>query len=205
MLLTERKQPFDDAGWTYELKYDGYRLMAWAGTEGFFLKSRGGTDATGWFPEVPQALQELLGVNHRGTLFDGEVCVLDEFGRPDFNKLHERGQRRGWSPGLSRVVYCIFDALVFEGRDLRTLPLVQRKARLLEVLPEKRKGLLPVQGFDGEGRWLYAQVCQLQLEGIVAKRKGSPYVDGIRSSDWVKVKRPGATPAQRFKRDKYSG
>lgn len=197
MLLEKARAPFDDPAWTFELKYDGYRLMAQTDGERAWLKSRNGADATAWFPEVVEGLLQLPPGVH---VLDGEVCVLDQYGRTDFDRLHTRAMARRWKPGLAAVVYCIFDAPMHNGADLRNLPLVSRQQRLKRLFARPASSLLRVQGFVGEGVWLYEQAVHLELEGVVGKRLDSPYVSGERSKSWLKVKRPGATPAQRFVR-----
>lgn len=191
MLLHERKAvPKGD--WHFEIKYDGYRLLA--ASDGR-LKSRNGADATRWFPEVSQAVSNLA----PGCIFDGEVCVLDEAGRSDFERLHSRAARRGRPAGADSVVYCVFDLLVQSGKDMRGHAIEQRKAALRDTLDCCPDVLLFVDWAD-DGDWLYRQALALKLEGIVAKRAGSLYADGRRSHDWVKVKRPGAVPPERFRR-----
>ncbi|WP_310733649.1 ATP-dependent DNA ligase, partial [Aquincola tertiaricarbonis] len=189
--------PFSDPDWLYEIKYDGYRMLAeWDGGT-VRLQSRNGTDATRWFPEVVASLACLRGGR---CIVDGEVCVLDDLGRSDFNKLHARAKRRGYRAGDDVTVFCVFDLLVQDGKSMMQLPLVERKKRLAKVLAGEMPCVLPVGHFDEVGQDLYRQAVQLKLEGIVAKRMASPYVPGARSSDWLKIKRPGGTPAERFKR-----
>lgn len=192
MLLSERKT-VPTGEWHFEIKYDGYRLLA--ATSPAQLKSRSGHDATTWYPEVAAAMASLA----PGCILDGEVCVLDEYGRSDFELLHRRSARRGKPPGSHHVAYCAFDLLVHRGRDIRTQPIEKRKAALRRVLDCCRDTLLFVDWVD-DGNWLYRQALALSLEGIVAKRAGSAYAPGTRSRDWVKIKRPGAVPAERFKR-----
>lgn len=196
MLLSERKTAFSDPAWVYELKFDGYRLLAEVDAGCCILRSRSGADATSWFPEVAAGLARLPG-HH---VFDGEVSVLDDIGRSDFDRLHARAKRRGLRPGFDPVVFCAFDALVVDGLDVMTQPLSTRKVQLRRLLASGPGSVLYVQGIEGEGEALYQQALALKLEGIVAKRLDSPYVSGARSPDWFKIKRPGAVPAERFKR-----
>lgn len=193
MLLTERKTLPATGKWLWEIKLDGYRVLATTGTPQ--LKTKGGADATKWFPEVVAALATLP----PGNIVDGEVCVLDDIGRSDFNRTHARALHRGWYSGADPVAYCIFDLIVGSGQDLRSQPIEQRRAGLATLLSSKPAGLLFVQSV-GDGAWLYQQALALGLEGIVGKRAGSTYQAGVRSPDWVKIKRPGAVPAQRFRR-----
>lgn len=197
MLLTELPRPFSDPAWTYELKFDGYRLMAEIEAGRCALKSRNGANATAWFPEVTSGLATLTGGPH---VLDGEACVLDELGRSDFDRLHARARRRRNWPGADPVVFCAFDALVIDGKNLMGRPLSARKAALKRLLAARPASVLYVSGIDADGEGLYEQAVALRLEGIVAKRLRSHYVPGERSADWIKIKRPGAVPAQRFDR-----
>jgi bifunctional non-homologous end joining protein LigD len=136
-------------------------------------------------------------------VLDGEVVVLDELGRSDFERLHARSHRRGWYEGADAVVYVAWDVLVHRGADVRGKPLEVRKALLTRLLAKARPSVLLSQHVDGlQAPELYRMACDLKLKGIVLKRLGSTYCGGEpRTGDWVKVKRPGATPAERFTRD----
>jgi bifunctional non-homologous end joining protein LigD len=135
-----------------------------------------------------------------GNILDGEVCMLDDIGRSDFMRLQARSRRRGRPAGSDPVVFCAFDLLVHRGQDMRAKPLKQRKAKLARALEKPLAHVLLVQDMPDKVAWLYEQALALQLEGIVAKRLDSPYLAGVRSDNWLKIKRPGAIPAQRFKR-----
>ncbi len=190
-MLAERRTALPRSGvWSFEPKMDGYRMLATRDA----LRTRGGADATRWFPELVRALSALPAGHH---IIDGEVCVLDSIGRSDFNRLHERALRRGWYAGADPVVLCAFDLLVHAGVDIRSLPIEARKERLRDLVAGV-PGVLLVTGTD-DGAWLWGHVEALKLEGIVAKRAGSVYVAGP-SRDWLKVKRAGATPAGKFHR-----
>lgn len=195
MLLGEAKRPFDDPGWTAELKFDGYRVLAGIRDGRARLKSRNGADATKWYPEL-QSLSALPGE----PILDGEVCVLDELGRSDFNRLQDRSRRRGRPTGSEGVVYCVFDLLSHRGKDMREQPLSKRKAALKRLLSKAPASVMLVQDVPGQVPWLYTQALSLELEGIVAKRLDSQYLAGQRSDAWLKIKRPGAIPPERFKR-----
>jgi bifunctional non-homologous end joining protein LigD len=134
-------------------------------------------------------------------IVDGEMCVLDELGRSDFDKLQDRARRRRWYEGASPVVYCVFDLLVNRGVDITQQPLMQRKAALAKLFKPARPGILVVRHFEDQPERIFAEaVIPLKLEGLVAKRAASVYQAGVRSTDWVKVKRKGAIPPERFKR-----
>lgn len=195
MLLIERHAIPAAPDWTWEIKYDGYRMLASTGPAPQ-LRTRNGADATGWFPEIVATLATLPA----GVILDGEICVLDELGRSDFERVHARARRRRWYAGADLVTYCTFDQLATGGQDLRAEPIEQRRAALAKLFAKRPAHFLRVQAID-DGAWLYSQALgPLQLEGVVGKRAGSTYQSGARSPDWIKVKRPGAIPPQRFER-----
>ncbi len=188
MLATARDEPFSKRGWLFEIKYDGYRLIA--GREGpdAVLVSRSGGDFTETFPDVARALR---GLPYEGLVLDGEVVVHDDQGLPSFGRLQRRGllQRRA---DVARAAlelpatFYAFDVLGFGDYDLRGLPLIDRKEVLREILP----GIGPVRFSDHiveKGSEMYEQVCSMGLEGVVAKKADAPYRGG-RSTDWVKVR-----------------
>jgi bifunctional non-homologous end joining protein LigD len=199
MLLIERPLNLSEPGWVYELKFDGYRLLAEFGDGSVKLRTRNGADATRWFPEVADSLASVRGGPH---ITDGEICVLDDLGRSDFDRLHDRARRRRWYEGADPVTYCAFDLLMLNGDDIMTLPLLERKMLLAQLLQPPAAAVLFVGHFDSGAEQLFKEaVVPLKLEGLVAKRASSPYVPGSRSPDWVKVKRKGAVPPGRFKRE----
>lgn len=201
MLLEEVSPRLAPTGneWTAEIKYDGYRLFALVAEGRLMLRTRGRNgnpaDATRWYPEL-RGLTSLPSE----TVLDGEVAVLDDIGRSDFESLHARSRRRKLSPGDRPVAYCAFDLLMLGGKDLRAWPLKRRKEALAELLSPPPDHVLFVQDLPGQVAALYSAALQLQLEGVVAKRLDSAYQSGARSLDWVKVKRPGAVPPERFRR-----
>lgn len=201
MLLDKRKHPpFDSEDWAFEVKYDGWRLLAEFGAGRPGLRTRQGLDASEWFPEVGQALERYGRARH---VVDGEVCVLDALGRSDFDRLQHRGRRKCWYPDCDPVVFCIFDLLVEAGRDVMGLPYTERKQRLARLFsPKPRRSLLVVQSIPEQGIALFAQAVALELEGIVGKRKDSVYLPGERTDAWRKVRRPGAVPPERFRFDR---
>jgi bifunctional non-homologous end joining protein LigD len=151
------------------------------------LATRNGVDATPWFPEIVRALTRLRGGPH---VLDGEVCVLDEYGRSDFDSLQARAHGRCYYTDCDPVLYCVFDLLAVEGRSTVALSIEARKKLLAQLLAPYIPSLLYVGHFDAEhGREAFKRAVQLDLEGIVAKRLGSLYRPGERSPDWVNIKR----------------
>ncbi|HVT17034.1 MAG TPA: non-homologous end-joining DNA ligase [Thermoanaerobaculia bacterium] len=177
-----RERPFSQAGWLFELKYDGFRIVAGRGPGGIQLGYRSGRDATPLFPELVRAVGELP---FASLLLDGEVVMVDGAGRPSFQDLQRRAQRRAGR----QVAFFAFDLLACEGFDLRPLPLRMRKELLRKVLAaaDPAGPLRYVDDLAERGEELYAAVRRMGLEGIVAKRADSPYRAGP-STDWLKVR-----------------
>ena len=188
MLAETRDTPFSDPAWLFELKLDGYRLLAERGKGPAHLYSRNGNDLASSFPEVTRAVGALP---LDRVLLDGEVVAVDEAGRPSFQRLQQRAKltraldvRR--AAVENPVTFYAFDLLAAEGYDLRPLPLRTRKELLRKLLPPA--GLIRfLEDFPGDGEVLYQQVRKLGLEGILAKRADSPYRAG-RSPSWLKIR-----------------
>jgi bifunctional non-homologous end joining protein LigD len=188
MLAEATEVPFSGPGWLFELKYDGYRLLAWKEGTRVTLRYRGGGDATPLFPEVARALA-LLPIEE--AVIDGEVVVLDAAGRPDFHALQGRAQLRRAADVADGSVarpatLFAFDLLAAGGLDLRGLPLERRKAVLAALVPR----LGPVRFADHveeHGEALFREVAGRGLEGVVGKRADAPYRAG-RSPAWRKVR-----------------
>jgi bifunctional non-homologous end joining protein LigD len=188
MLAASQERPFTRAGWIFELKYDGYRLLAERHGREPYLRSRAGLDLTATFPEIARAVR---GLPYEGLVLDGEVVVNDLEARPSFSRLQKRGRILNRDDALRASVerpatYHAFDILALEGLDLRTLPLLERKEILREVLPT----VGPIRYADHieeQGEAMYAQVERMRLEGIVAKKGDASYRGG-RSKSWIKVR-----------------
>jgi len=188
MLAEIGDQPFSHRDWIFELKWDGFRLVAAQEGARVRLSYRKGNEATTLFPEITKAIQALP---YRGLVLDGEVVVCDDEGRAIFQRLQRRAQiTRAADVARAALVYpatyYVFDLLAFEGLDLRALPLTTRKAALRRLLPTRG----PVRfsdhvEADGEGLW--REVERQRLEGVVAKKAQSTYRAG-RSADWLKLR-----------------
>ena len=188
MLAQPHDRPFSKSGWVFELKYDGYRLLAAREGGRAHLRYRRGQEVTGSFPELALAVRNLP---YAGLVIDGELVVLDEAGRPSFQKLQQRVQLRRQAD-IERatvelpVTMVCFDLLAVEGHDLRSLPLTERKAWLERVLPAAGP-LRWVEHIEERGAEMHEAVQALGVEGIVAKRADSTYRAG-RHGDWLKIR-----------------
>jgi bifunctional non-homologous end joining protein LigD len=188
MLCQVAEAPFSSSDWIFELKYDGYRMIAFGGAGQAALRYRSGQDCTDRYPELTSALRALP---IAGLVLDGEVVKLDDEGKPDFSQLASRGQLHRTSEVqraalTDPVSYVIFDLLGAAGYDLRSLPLLVRKSLLQRIVPTigpLRYG----EHIATHGEALLQQVVARGLEGVVAKRADSPY-RSTRSRDWLKMK-----------------
>jgi bifunctional non-homologous end joining protein LigD len=182
MLATLVERPFDDPAWGFEVKWDGYRAIASIDATGnVTLTSRNGLDLLARFPDLAE-----IGTAFRSlpAVIDGEICALDERGRSSFQALQRYMKSpRGKRPALT---YVAFDLLYADGRDLRALPLAERKAKL-EALIVPDRGVLYSQHIAGTGNAFFGLAEREGLEGIIGKRLDSPY-RATRSRDWVKIK-----------------
>jgi bifunctional non-homologous end joining protein LigD len=188
MLADTAERPFSGHGWIFELKYDGYRLLAERGGDRVELRFRGGHDATPAFPEIRRAL---LALPLDDFLLDGEVVVLDREGRPSFQSLQKRVQlRRPAEIERERVTLpatlFVFDLLACGGFDLRPLPLLKRK-ELLRLLVPVSGPLRFADHVEERGEDLFRAARDLGLEGLVAKAANTPYKAG-RSKSWLKLR-----------------
>jgi bifunctional non-homologous end joining protein LigD len=186
MLAEAGEGAFSDPAWLFELKYDGYRVLARREDGRAVLRYRSGEDATALFPELTRAL-ELLPAD---AVLDGEIVVLAPDGRPSFEALQQRAAARGAEVARAAaerpVTLFAFDLLALGDLDLRPLRLIDRKRLLASLVPR----LGPVRYADhveGRGEDLLREVVARGLEGIVAKRVDAPYRAG-RSAAWRKIK-----------------
>lgn len=176
MLLDSRKYvPFNSPDWLFEIKNDGYRMICEFGADGVQMRTRGGYDCAGWFPEVSQALGTFRG---GPFIVDDEVCVMDDLGHSDFDRLQERAVRRSHFRGCHPVVYTVFDLLMDRGRSVMDLPLTERRrgTRGSSRRSRSRLTLFVMDAISEHGIELYALAVELKLEGPVAKRADSIYV-----------------------------
>jgi bifunctional non-homologous end joining protein LigD len=164
--------------WIYELKFDGYRALVIKDHDRVEIRSRKDKDLTRMYPRLATAG---LRLNAEQVVVDGEIVALDLQGRPSFQALQHRGSHPG-----HQIVFYAFDLLHFNGTDLTDQPLLKRRARLSRVL--EGSGVLLSEELPGTAAGIVEAVRGLGLEGVIAKRKDSPYEPGERSDAWQKLK-----------------
>ena len=178
MLATPVTKPFDHPDWIFEVKWDGYRAVAEIRDGSVSLYSRNGISFDKKYSPVVESLRK-FGFD---AVLDGEIVVVDDQGRPDFQALQHYPDS-----GSGHLLYYVFDLLHFRGHDLTDLPLLRRKELLKKTLPS-----IPRIRFSNhvwkEGMLFYAVAKEKGLEGIVAKHSQSVYETGRRSRQWLKVK-----------------
>jgi bifunctional non-homologous end joining protein LigD len=167
--------PGDDARWAYEVKWDGYRTLAFVHDGRVRLQSSRGLDVTAKYRELHRLPEQ---VHAADAIVDGEVVVLDDLGRPRFELL-----QRHEDPAC----YVAFDLLAVDGRELIGEPYEERR-RLLQATVEPGPGLIVTAHHIGHGRELLAAAVAQGLEGLMAKRLGSTYQPGRRTPAWRKIK-----------------
>ena len=173
-------------GWLFELKWDGVRVLALRAAGRVELWSRSGRRVGTQYPEVTAGIAPLPG---EALALDAEIVALDEQGRSNFERLQRRMHVTRGIEAVARAVPVtayVYDCLVLSGRDLRSLPLVERKALLREVVP-RRGRVRYCDHVAGRGRAFLDAACAAGLEGVVAKRGDSPYRGG-RRMEWRKIK-----------------
>jgi len=172
-------------GWSYEFKWDGVRVLALFEGGSPRLFARSGAVVTLAYPEISGL------VLPAGSLLDGEMVVLDASGRPSFTSLAERMHvrepaRAARLAASQPVTYMIFDLLGYDGKSLLDLPYSARRERLEDLELAGPHWMVPPTFSDGAATEAAAR--ENRLEGVVAKRLGTPYLPGARSPDWIKVK-----------------
>jgi bifunctional non-homologous end joining protein LigD len=178
MLATLVKEPFDHPDWIFEVKWDGYRAVAEIRDKDVSLYSRNGISFDKKFSPVVDSLRK----SGFDAVLDGEIVVVDDQGRPDFQALQHYQD-----PGSGHLLYYVFDLLYFRGHDLKDLPLVRRKELLKKILPSVPK-IRFGDHVGKEGVLFFNVVKEKGLEGIIAKHSQSVYETGRRSRQWLKVK-----------------
>ena len=167
--------PPDDGGWAYEVKWDGYRTLAFVEAGRLRLQSSNLIDVTAKWPELGALADH---VPAERAVLDGELVVLDDHGRPRFELVQQHKRQA--------AIY-LFDVLSIDGHDTIALPYEDRRRLLAELVEPGDNWLVPAHRI-GEGAALLEATAQQELEGVMAKRLGSTYRPGTRSKEWIKVK-----------------
>lgn len=168
----------------FEVKWDGYRLAVHIAPGRVRIITRGGYDWTSRFPSIAAESHEL---EHATMILDGEAVVLDHKGRSEFRLLQRALGRKPSMHDPSEIFFFAFDLLYLDGRDLRRLPLLERR-RLLESIIAGHDGVIRLsEEVEADGEEFFRIACDHGLEGIVAKHRGKPYHSG-RRPDWLKIK-----------------
>jgi bifunctional non-homologous end joining protein LigD len=177
MLATPTDAPFDDAGWGFEDKYDGFRMVAKIESGKITLYSRNGKIISHSYIEVAKALEGVKG----DAVIDGELVALDMNGVSHFQLLQNALRSE------AKLQYCAFDLMFHNGEDLRGLTLLERKERLNSILP-RHKLIAFSRHRKKSGNKFFEEAERKGLEGIMAKRADSTYLSGGRTTDWLKIK-----------------
>lgn len=167
--------------WLYELKYDGYRILAYLEGNNVRLITRNGNDYTKRFSDIAYSLIDWAA--GRAMILDGEMVITDTEGKSDFQAL----QNYMKNPKGKNLTYIVFDLLALDGRDFRGQPLIQRKETLEALMKDSPKNLGYSQHIEGKGKEFFHAACQANLEGILGKKADSVY-SGTRNGDWIKLK-----------------
>jgi bifunctional non-homologous end joining protein LigD len=177
MLATLTDAPFDDPGWVFEDKYDGFRMIAEIRRGKVALYSRNGKIISHSYIEVAKALEGVKG----DAVIDGELVAIGKDGVSHFQLLQNALRHE------AKLQYCAFDLMFENAADLRKQPLLERKKRLKAILP--RDKLIAFSSHrKGDGKKFFAEAEQKGLEGLMAKRADGAYTSGSRSPDWLKIK-----------------
>ena len=188
MLATSIDKPFDGLEWLFEIKWDGYRAVAFIENGKVRLVSRNQNELTERYPELKDMPQF---VKAKNAILDGEVVALDEQGRASFSLMQQRtgfrpGGRRGATNADVPVLYYAFDLLYLDGYDWRRVQLEERKKKLASVLVAG-DALRYSDHYEQQGKALFEIARKKGLEGILAKKRDSIYQER-RSREWLKIK-----------------
>ncbi|TRX75505.1 DNA ligase D [Pseudomonas mangiferae] len=170
-----------EGDWSYEIKFDGYRILARVDGDDIRLFTRNGND---WTARMPRQVEALRALGVESAWLDGEMVVTNAQGNPDFQALQNAFE----DSHSGRIAYYLFDVPYLNGTDLRDVPVEQRRAALDALLKDNRSPLLRYStSFDEAPEKVLANACRMKLEGLIGKRLGSPY-SSKRSADWIKLK-----------------
>jgi bifunctional non-homologous end joining protein LigD len=186
MLATLVDDPFSNPEWIFETKWDGFRSICFVRNGRARFVSRNQIEMTPQYPELENVGKQLAA---KEAILDGEIVALDKDGMPRFQLLQPRvGRKSGIDAlrGKGQIVYYVFDLLYVDGYDLMPCAVVERKAVLQNIL-RPASFIKLSEHIVGDGEAFFKQIEKFHLEGMIAKRAASPYVQK-RSKDWLKVK-----------------
>ena len=178
MLAKEVGEPFDNAGWLFEIKWDGYRAVTQKTNSEILLYSRNGLSFQEKYPIIIDQLKEVKA----DAVLDGEIVVLDEAGKPNFQYLQHYSEHQD-----KPIQYQVFDLLELNGKNTRDIELVKRKELLQQLIPENDV-IKYCDHILEHGVSFFELTTENGLEGMIAKKIDSPYLPGKRTGDWVKIK-----------------
>ena len=173
-------------GWVHEIKHDGIRLQIHVRDKRVRLYTMTGVD---WTDRYPWIVEDVARLKMRHAIIDAEGCCDGDRGITDFERLMARVH------DASAYAYA-FDLLMLDGKDIRSLPLDDRKAALVKLLRKAKPGIRYSEHISGDGKRIFERACMMGLEGIVSKRLNSPYRSG-KVKSWLKVKNPKAAAVLR--------
>jgi len=180
-LATLVRTPPAGIGWAYEIKFDGYRILACCERGEARLFTRSGND---WTAKMASLARQVSLLPADTAWLDGEVAVLGDDGLPKFNALQNAFDR----VGTEHITYFIFDVLYLNGKDLRGVEFQERRAVLEQLFAHYDQGRVRFsQTFDADGASVLQSACKMGLEGVIAKRLNAPY-RSTRTDSWLKVK-----------------
>jgi bifunctional non-homologous end joining protein LigD len=185
-LPTKTDTPPSGEMWLHEIKHDGFRVTARKTGAQVRLYSRPGNDLTRRFPLIVEALARL---RSRSCVIDGEAVACDDNGLASFERIRYRQHDGG-------LFLYAFDLIELNGDDVRRDPLQVRKATLASIVAKARPGIRFNEHIEGDGPTVFAHACKMGLEGIVSKRKDSPYRSGVLPR-WLKMKNPACSAVKR--------
>jgi bifunctional non-homologous end joining protein LigD len=198
MLATLVDKPFNNKDWVFEVKWDGIRSIFYVHKmkDIFKLQSRNGIDITHRYPEIIESLKHVVKYN-KSAIFDGEIVVLNKEGYPEFGSHKERMSINS-DREISRLsktlpaTYYLFDILYYDGQDLRNKDYIDRRKILSKILSQSnynnKKRIRISDYIEQQGVAVFENIKNMNIEGIIAKRKNSKYIQGTRSKDWLKIK-----------------
>lgn len=179
MLATAHEIPFDDEDWVFEIKWDGYRAVTEKNGKNIKFYSRNGLSFTELYPEIANELKKIK----KDCVLDGEIVVLNEDGKPSFQKLQQFDENRGLP-----ILYYVFDCLSYDGKDITDLSLIERKKYAQKAIP-KSNTILYSDHLEKDGEKFFNEISKIDgMEGMMAKRAESTYDEGRRTKSWLKIK-----------------